>query len=49
MLRKRLAGATHLPSSIEETEIEFLEKSSTKLLPPEALMALALALALILG
>lgn len=30
----------HLPSFIEEHEIEFLEKSSTKLLPPEALVVL---------
>lgn len=30
----------YLPSFIEEHEIEFLEKSSTKLLPPEALVVL---------
>lgn len=30
-------NAGHLPSSMEETEIEFLENSSTKLLPPETL------------
>ena len=30
----------YLPSSIEETDIEFLEYSSIKLLPPETLVAL---------